>query len=204
MSYREFTWSSVKEKFGLTAIEGGRFFPIIEPIEPSPWLQETLRRGIPWAMAVGGEKARSEAIIAPILLEVREILNSEVSVFSGEEFNVEPETGLNGYCDFLVSRSKEQIAVEAPVLIIIEAKKADIKLGLGQCAAEMVAAQKFNDRKGQSIKTIYGSVTTGTAWRFMKLEASTITVDLHDYSLPSAADILGLLVWMSQPHREDL
>ena len=200
MSYREFTWSSVKEKFDLTAIEGGRFLPTIAPIEPSAWLQETLRRGIPWAMAVGGEKARSEAIIAPILLEVREILNSEVSVFSGEEFNVEPETGLNGYCDFLVSRSREQIAVEAPVLIIIEAKKADIKLGLGQCAAEMIAAQKFNDRKGQSIETIYGSVTTGTAWRFMKLEKSTITVDLNDYPLPSAADILGMLVWMSQIH----
>ena len=91
MSYREFTWSSVKEKFDLTTIEGDRFLPSIPDIEPSAWLQETLRRGIPWAMAVGGEKARSEAIIAPILLEVREILNSEVSIFSGEEFNVEPE-----------------------------------------------------------------------------------------------------------------
>ena len=200
MSYREFTWSSVKEKFGLTAIEGGRFLPEIPEIEPSAWLQETLRRGIPWAMAVGGEKARSEAIIAPILLEVREILNSEVSVFSGEEFNVEPESGLNGYCDFLVSQSREQIAVEAPVLIIIEAKKADIKLGLGQCVAEMIAAQKFNDRKGRPIQIIYGTVTTGTAWRFMKLEGSTITVDLNDYPLPSVANILGILVWMSQTH----
>ena len=200
MSYREFTWSSVKEKFDLTAIEGGRFLPDIPDIEPSAWLQETLRRGIPWAMAVGGEKARSEAIIAPILLEVREILNSEVSVFSGEEFNVEPETGLNGYCDFLVSQSREQIAVEAPVLIIIEAKKADIKLGLGQCVAEMIAAQKFNDRKGRPIQTIYGTVTTGTAWRFMKLEGSTITVDLNDYPMPSVANILGILVWMSQVH----
>ena len=200
MSYREFTWSSVKEKFDLTTIEGERFLPNIPDIEPSAWLQETLRRGIPWAMAVGGEKARSEAIIAPILLEVREILNSEVSIFSGEEFNVEPETGLNGYCDFLVSQSREQIAVEAPVLIIIEAKKADIKLGLGQCVAEMIAAQKFNDRKGRPIQIIYGTVTTGTAWRFMKLEGSTITVDLNDYPLPSIANILGILVWMSQIH----
>ena len=200
MSYREFTWSSVKEKFNLTTIEGDRFLPNIPDIKPSAWLQETLRRGIPWAMAVGGEKARSEAIIAPILLEVREILNSEVSVFSGEEFNVEPETGLNGYCDFLVSQSRGQIVVEVPVLIIVEARKADIKLGLGQCVAEMIAAQKFNDRKSRPIQTIYGTVTTGTAWRFMKLEGSTITVDLNDYPLPSAANILGILVWMSQSH----
>ena len=198
MSYREFTWSSVKQKFDLRAIEGGRFLPEIAPVEPSAWLQESLRRGISWAMAVGGKKARSEAIIAPVLFELKEILSSQISIFSGEEFNVEPESGLNGYCDFIVSRSIEQIAVEAPVLVVIEAKKADIKSGLGQCAAEMVASQKFNNARGESIETIYGSVTTGTAWRFMKLEGKTLTVDLNDYPLPPTADILGKLLWMSQ------
>jgi hypothetical protein len=198
MSYREFTWSSVKEKFDLTTIEGDRFLPEIPNVEPSLWLQEALRRGISWAMAVGGEKARSEAIIAPVLLELKEILKSQISIFSGEEFNVEPESGLNGYCDFLVSRSTEQIAVEAPVLVVIEAKKADIKSGLGQCAAEMVASQKFNNARGRPILTLYGCVTTGTAWRFMQLEGTTITVDLNDYPLPPVANLLGMLVWMSQ------
>jgi hypothetical protein len=198
MSYREFTWSSVKEKFDLTTIEGDRFLPEIPNVEPSLWLQEALRRGISWAMAVGGEKARSEAIIAPVLLELKEILKSQISIFSGEEFNVEPESGLNGYCDFLVSRSTEQIAVEAPVLVVIEAKKADIKSGLGQCAAEMVASQKFNDARGRPIVTLYGCVTTGTAWRFMQLQGTTITVDLNDYPLPPVANLLGMLVWMSQ------
>jgi hypothetical protein len=198
MSYREFTWSSVKEKFDLTTIEGDRFLPEIPNVEPSLWLQEALRRGISWAMAVGGEKARSEAIIAPVLLELKEILKSQISIFSGEEFNVEPESGLNGYCDFLVSRSTEQIAVEAPVLVLIEAKKADIKSGLGQCAAEMVASQKFNNARGRPIVTLYGCVTTGTAWRFMQLEGTTITVDLNDYPLPPVANLLGMLVWMSQ------
>ncbi len=198
MSYREFTWSSVKEKFNLTTVEGGRFFPEIPDVAPSPWLQETLRRGITWAIAVGGEKARSEGIIAPVLLELKEILASQISIFSGEEFNVEPESGLNGYCDFLVSRSPEQLAVEAPVLVVIEAKNADIKSGLGQCAAEMVASQKFNAARGTAIATLYGCVTTGTAWRFMKLEGATITVDLYDYPLPPVANLLGLLVWMTQ------
>jgi hypothetical protein len=198
MSYRDFTWSKVKETFKLTAIEGGRFLPEIAPTTPSAWLQETLRRGIPWAIAVGGEKARSEAIIAPFLLELREIMTPHISIFSGEEFNVEVETGLTGYCDFLVSRSPEQIAVEAPVLVVIEAKKAEIKAGLGQCAAEMVAAQKFNQIKGNDVKTIYGCVTTGTAWRFLKLEGSEIWIDFTDYSLPPIDNILGILVWMSQ------
>jgi hypothetical protein len=198
MSYKEFDWLKVKTVFGLTTVENGRFLPEIEPIAPSTVLQASLDRGIPWAVATGNEKARSEAIIAPILLEVREILNQKVSVFSGEEFNVDSAAGLNGYCDFLISRSPEQLAVEAPVIVVIEAKQENIKLGLGQCAATLVAAQKFNQDKQQAISILYGSVSTGTAWRFLKLEGKTLTLDLTDYPVPPVEQILGMLVWMVQ------
>lgn len=198
MSYKEFNWIKVKTEFGLTTIEGDRFLPEIEPIVPSPVLQASLERGIPWAVATGNEKARSEAIIAPILLEVREILNRQVSLFSGEEFNVDSAAGLNGYCDFLVSRSSEQVAIEAPVVVVIEAKQENIKLGLGQCAATLVAAQKFNQDQQQAISTVYGSVSTGTAWRFLKLEGKTLTLDLTDYPVPPVERVLGMLVWMAQ------
>ena len=130
------------------------------------------------------------------MLEVREILNQKVSVFSGEEFNVDSAAGLNGDYDFLVSRSPEQLAVEAPVIVVIEAKQENIKLGLGQCAATLVAAQKFNQDKQQAISILYGSVSTGTAWRFLKLEGKTLTLDLTDYPVPPIAQILGMLVWM--------
>ena len=56
-----------------------------------------------------------------------------------------------------------------PVVVVIEAKQENIKLGLGQCAATMVAAQRFNAQRALDIPTVYGSVTTGTAWRFLKL-----------------------------------
>ncbi len=149
-----------------------------------------------WAVAVGTEKARSEVIINPILLEVRRILNREISVFSGEQFDVDIDAGLNGVCDFLVSRSREQLTVEAPTIVVVEAKKADLKLGLGQCIAEMVAMQRFNEASSQPIKVVYGCVTSGTQWRFLKLEAQVVTIDLNDYSLPPIEQILGFLVWM--------
>ncbi|MFM8005054.1 MAG: hypothetical protein ACKO86_08930, partial [Dolichospermum sp.] len=91
------------------------------------------------------EKARSEMIITPILLEVRRKANYQISLFSGTDFNVDIERGLNGYCDFVISRSKEQLTINAPVLIIVEAKNENIKGGLGQCAAAMLAAQLFNE-----------------------------------------------------------
>ncbi len=143
MPYSQFTIERVKQDFQLNTVEGVRFSPSkIETIQPSPRLQAILE-DLPWAIAVDTEKSRSEVIINPMLLEVRRILNQQISVFSGEEFNVDASVGLNGVCDFLISRSPEQLTVEAPAIIIVEAKKSDLKSGLGQCIAEMVAAQKL-------------------------------------------------------------
>lgn len=196
MPYSQFSFSKVKEDFQLVTVEGERFFPNeIELITPSPTLQGVLE-DIPWAIAVDTEKARSEVIINPVLLEVRRIFNKQISVFSGEEFNVDLELGLNGVCDFLISRSPEQLAVEVPVLVIVEAKEADFKSGIGQCLAEMVAAQRFNQRKDCEQKAIYGTVSSGTQWRFLKLEGQIVTIDLTDYPLPPVEQILGFLVWI--------
>ncbi len=109
-------------------------------------------------------------------------------------------------CDFLISRSPELLEIEAPVLVIVVgvacpqdiAKKADLKPGIGQCVAEIVAAQRFNEDSGQPIPAIYGSVSSGTQWRFLKLEGRTVTIDLTDYPLPPVETILGILVWMLQ------
>ena len=199
MSYSQVkTLASVKEAFGLVTKEGLRFLPQIDPIEPSETLRNFLEYSLPVALATGSEKARSELIISPVLMEVRQILQQRISFFSGEDFTVDETVGLNGTCDFLLSRSTELIDIEAPVFILVEAKQADLKSGLGQCAAEMVAAQRFNLNKGQSISTVYGCVSNGTQWRFMQLQAKVLTVDLNDYPLPPIAQILALLAWMAE------
>ena len=198
MPYSQFTSiGKVKEAFGLKTQEGGRFIPAIEKIEASASLKVFLEESIPISSSAS-EKARSEGIIYPILLEVRKILTRQVSLFSGEDFTVDESVGLNGMCDFLLSRSPEVLEIEAPVIVIVEAKKADLRTGFGQCIAEMVAAQRFNAAKDRPISVIYGSITSGTQWRFLKLENDLVTIDLMDYSLPPVGDILGMLVWMMQ------
>jgi hypothetical protein len=196
MPYSKFTIEKAVEDFHLTIVEGEQFLQDSTPIEPSALLQEILQDTIPWAIAVSSEKARSEGIINPILMEIKRKLGGKISVFSGEEFNVDPEAGLTGYCDFLLSRSPEQIFIKAPAIILVEAKKEDLKSALGQCLAELVAAQRFNQQKQQPIPVVYGAITSGTAWRFLKLEAQTVTIDLTDYPLPPVHRILGFLVWM--------
>jgi hypothetical protein len=198
MPYSQFTSiGKVKEAFGLKTQEGGRFIPAIERIEVSATLKAFLEESIPIASSAS-EKARSEGIIYPVLLEVRKILTRQISLFSGEDFTVDESVGLNGMCDFLLSRSPEVLEIEAPVIVIVEAKKADLRTGFGQCIAEMVAAQRFNAAKNRPISVIYGSITSGTQWRFLKLENDLVTIDLMDYSLPPVEEILGMLVWMMQ------
>ena len=197
MPYSQFTTiTKVKEAFNLTTLEGITFFPEIAPIQPSNTLSATLEETLPLAVATGSEKARSELIISPVLVEVRRILNRQISLFSGEDFNVDESLALNGRCDFLISRSTEQLAIEAPAIIIVEAKQADLKTGIGQCVAEMVAAQKFNESKQKPLPTVYGSVTNGLQWQFLNLSGTEVTIDLKIYPLPPVEQILGFLVWM--------
>jgi hypothetical protein len=196
MAYSDFTVGKVKQAFGIQTIEGVTFFPAISTVAPTSTLLEVLSENLPLAVALSSEKAKSELLITPILVEVRKYLKRQISLFSGQEFTVNPEVGLSGVCDFLISRSPEQLEVECPVVVLVEAKKADINSGMGQCMAEMVAAQQFNQQAGEEPLPIYGCVSNGLLWRFLKLEQKQITVDFNDYSLDPICYLLGKLVWM--------
>ncbi len=57
----------------------------------------------------------------------------------------------------------------------------------------MIAAQIYNEKEGQNINTIYGVVTSGTNWRFLKLEGKNVFIDLKEYYVENVAKILGIL-----------
>ena len=193
MAYSKFgSLHEVCEKFGLSADYDADLFQGVSPVEPSPWLTETLSEFRPLAVSMNTEKARSEFLIAPLLAEVRR--RTDATLFSGVEFNVDPKRGLSGFCDFLLSLSHDPFTLQAPVLTLVEAKREDIPSGLGQCAAEMVAAQVFNLKKNNAIPAIYGAVTTGTNWRFLALRGTTLAIEREERYLNGAAGILGILL----------
>ena len=194
MAYSDFKLSNLIKQFDLSINENLDLFTNILDVEYSEHLKFCLQENVALAVDINTEKARSELIIAPILLEVRRQMNYQIALFSGTEFNVAPDQGLNGICDFLISLSPERLFINAPVITLVEAKKEDIKAGFGQCAAEMLAAQLFNSREGNSLTTIYGVVTSGTVWRFLKLQNKTIYVDTIEYYINQIAKILGIFV----------
>lgn len=196
MAYNQFSLHDVKQRLGVTIRETVDLFGGIAPITPSSLLQETLRDSAPIALAISTEKSRSEMIITPILLEVRRCHKGTVALFSGTEFNVDEARGLVGYCDWLLTRSPEQLAIEAPVLAVVEAKNENIRQGVPQCVAEMVAAQSFNAQQGQD-RTVYGAITTGDTWRFLRLRGSLVEIDLTMYYLHELEKVLGILIAMT-------
>jgi hypothetical protein len=195
MAYNNFTLNSVKDLFELK-IKDAPFCESLPLAEPTPELLTVLNRWFPIAQAARTEKALSEILVSPILLEARTIVEERVQLFSGEEFDVDRERGLNGFCDFLFSRSDERLTIDAPVLMVVEAKRGEIELGQGQCVAEMVAAQIYNQAKSKNIPVVYGCVTSGRSWQFLKLEGSNVTVDLNNYPFMPIQKILGILKWM--------
>ncbi len=199
MPYSEFTIDSVKARFGLTITEAPGVFAGWPDVIAGPMLTDTLAETLPLAVAISTEKARSELIIVPVLLEARRRAHRPVSLFSGVEFVVDSSQGLTGVCDFLLSLSAEQLVVEAPAVAVVEAKNDNLKSGLGQCIAEMVAARLFNDKRGRAIPRVYGVVTTGSLWKFLALEGDAVLLDPTEYHISDLGRVVGALVGMIGP-----
>lgn len=197
MSYTDFDIPKVEKELGLK-VKNRILSWQIEFIEPVNWLVEALIRGGETALV--SEKARSEFLVAPVLLAVREITENRVQVFSGQTLNVDVNLGLTGECDFILSKTEPTPILREPIMAVVEAKKNDIELGLGQCIAQMVAARIFNLRKGNDFKEIFGCVTTGETWQFLKLEETEVIVDTNRFFISEIGKILGVFKSITSYH----
>ena len=191
MLYSDFSLEQVKREFGLKE-QSGKLFPEIAPREASQWLRETLRYSLKLALSSSSEKARSEFIIAPILIELERQNPDRIAIYSGEKLDADEERGLKGECDFILSKGSISLTLQPPIISLVEAKRSDIKSGLGQCIAQCLGAQRFNDREENAISDIYGCVTTGEDWQFLQLEGDRILIDEQRYYINELEKVLGI------------
>ena len=196
MAYSDFTLKKVKAEFQLKTVESVSLFDEVPEAEISSYLAATLARNVPLALSINTEKARSELIIINILVEAKEMLAESISLFSGIDFTVDREKGLSGFCDYILSQSAEQLYLDVPVMAVVEAKNEDIISGLGQCIAEMYAAKLYNEKENRLLPCIYGAVTTGDEWKFLKLAEDTVFIDKPSYYISSIGKIMGVLAHM--------
>ena len=192
MAFRDFLFPQVQQQLGLR-VEDADLFAATPPYPLRSEFADCVRDGVVLALANSTEKAKSEFIIAPILLELHRSMGPKFALFSGVEWDVDRERGLNGYCDFILGRGPSQHILQAPYFAIVEAKNDLIRNGLGQCIAAMYAAWISNERAGLPIGAIHGAVSTGAAWKFLRLHGDVVTMDASEYFIDNLPKIMGIL-----------
>ena len=192
MAFRDFSFPQVQLDLGLT-VEETDLYSQVPAAALRPEFVALVNEGADLALAVNTEKAKAEFIIAPILFELRRMLPGRFGLFSGVELNVDASRSLNGYCDFLLTKMPRQFVLTAPLVAIVEAKNDNLRTGLGQCIAEMYAAQLFNRNHGTMMEAIYGAVTTGSAWKFLRLREELLALDVKEYYIDNLGKVVGIL-----------
>ena len=193
MAYSTFTLRQITQQFQIDIDERSDLFRPVPEVTLRPEFKAQLDELTPLALSVGSEKARSELIIAPVLLELWRMTGQRIGFFSGILFDVDKAQGLDGFCDYILTRTPRQVFIEAPIVMLVEARNENMKSGYGQCVAEMLGAQRFNSADGQESDTVYGAVTTGDRWKFLELEGTTARIDAADYYLEHIGKIIGIL-----------
>ncbi len=199
MAYTDFTLADLEVKFGLTT-QIKPLFPATQPIAPSENLERALQRAE--KLRLRTEKAKSEWVVVPVLNELLDRNGDFFTVYSGESLNADSEKGLNGDgwpapadrlpCDFLLAKETGSIDISFPIIQIVEAKKNDTDIGIPQCAAQLIGATFFNNRKGVVLQKLFGCVTPGREWVFMCLEDSVLTLDTRTYYLIEIAEVIAV------------
>jgi hypothetical protein len=128
------------------------------------------------------EDARKQAIIAPILLEVCEITQTQLNI----EYPISVSDQLKGSLDYYINKGKS--------LVVIEAKQADLSRGFTQLAVELIALDQWIN---SDTSVLYGAVTNGEDWRFATYNRpeKQITEDIKLYRVPEElTELVNILV----------
>jgi hypothetical protein len=192
MAYTDFTLDDIELKFGVRN-RVARLFETLPPIEPSDWLKRSLT--IAASLPIRSEKAKSESIVFPMLVELRERNDNFFTIYSGDNLNADKDLGLYGECDFVLAKDVGSFSLTSPIMQIVEAKRNDIEDGVRQCAAQLIGAKFFNAKKNVSIEPLYGCATTGDDWLFLKLDDS-IVVDSQKYYLNAVGELLAVFQYI--------
>lgn len=198
MAYKNFTFEDIEKKFNVVQVTDTLFEDkVIEKIIASDRIKVQIKNAFRTALTT--EKAISERLVSPILMELQLINEGLIEIFSGENLIGDKKLGLNGECDFLMTHAPGSKYLKAPIFNVTEAKKGDIDnpAALAQNAAQLIGVRYFNERKEYPIHTIYGSCTSGLEWLFLKLEDNKLTIDTRRYSINQIDELLSILNYIA-------
>ncbi len=191
MAYRKFKLTELEAKFGiqnqlLRWLDASK----TTPIEPSSLLKMVIERAT--LAPLSTEKAVSERVISPIMTEILELNTDTIQLFSGEIINADDDNGLKGEIDFLFNYRPHSPTPEVPIFSITESKIGLLHKAWGQAAAQMLGVFIINQKLNHPLNIVFGSVTDGNSWQFLKLENKVVSIDSRVYTLTELPIILGI------------
>jgi hypothetical protein len=195
--YNDFTLELIEERFGIKnqveLLQGTKI--MAQPTEP-------LRQAMLIAadLPIRSGKASSEAIVFPILLDLRARNGNFFTIHSGCSLNADKEQGLRGNCDFVLAKDTGSLTLNTPFFTVVQAEKGDIDAAIPQCAAQLIGAKIFNVKKGTPIETTYGCVTTGKTWTFIKV-TDKVVVDKKTYYTDNLPELLSAFQMILEPFK---
>ena len=192
MAYRNFKIEDLKREFEIK-IKREVIFKDIINLKISDWLKTSLEYGL--SLPLISEKIRDEAVVYPILMEIRNRNRDLINIFSGKNLNADRKKKLNGECDFILSFGDEIDEISTPIFTVVESKQENIEKYLGQIISQMVGSHIFNLKHNRDLNYIFGALTTGESWLFLKLNTkeNIVYIDSQKFYIKEVETILGIL-----------
>ena len=187
-SFSQVSIKDLETMFGVNIVKGS-FVPSNSSVLVPSWLQHIIDTRRASLATMRSEKSISEALIAPILMAVEDNHKDKITLFSGEPLVTDE---LSGICDFIITKDTTAFDPKGGYFILVESKKQDLFSGIPQCVAEMYAAQILNGNDD----TVYGCVSIGIEWLFIKLEGKIATIDSTIFTIIEVDKILGVFGWL--------
>ncbi len=170
-------------------------FLVTHPQEPSLQFREEFVFNFENIDVYTSEGSRSEIIICPILREVYKRYYQGYSLWIQKSIGYDDR--LVGTPDYIIAKRSAlgKTVLEFPMIIAVEAKQNDFTKGWGQCAAELVAAQRLN---GDMSRPVYGIVSDGKLWEFGCLREQIFVKETAGFTVDHLAELFGVLEMLFQ------
>ena len=140
-----------------------------------------------------------EVIIFPILKEAWKPFNQYLTLWGHKAINADDE--LAGIPDYIIAKRSERgmIVFESPYIAVVEAKMDDFTGGWAQCALEMIAIQKLNNK---AELPVFGIVTNGETWQFARLENGLFTEFTETFILRNLNELFSVLTTIFEFYKQ--
>jgi hypothetical protein len=192
MAYRDFKMDDLERKFGIREIGTHIFDPsTIAKIQPSEKLKSDLKEAR--YITLSTEKAVSERLVSPVLVELKKLNDDFIQIFSGEIIAGDKNLGLNGEIDYIFSKTPETTKPKNPIFCVTESKIGLVETAFPQVTAQMLGIRHFNRNRNQDVETLFGIATDGRNWRILKLDGSNLFIDKTEFLAADLPLLLGAL-----------